>query len=55
MLVGEDVGQRHRFADLHRRQLACLVVVLGILLVATFFVDGEKARIDHRGAAGAEG
>ena len=54
MLVGGDAGNRHRFADLHRRQLAVLVVVLGVLGVAAFFVDGEKARIDHGCAARAE-
>ncbi len=54
MLVGEDISQRHGFADLHRRQLARLVVVLGILLVAAFLVNGEKTRVDYGRAAGTE-
>ena len=54
MLVGFDRFQRYRFADFHLRQLASFVVFVSGLLVATFFVDGEKAGEDHRGATGAE-
>ena len=54
VLIGGNIGKRHGFADLHRGQFTVLVVVLGVFLVAPFFVDGEKSRIHHRGSAGAE-
>ena len=54
MLVGVDAVERHAVADLHRRQLAAFVLVLGGLGVLAFLVHGEEARIDHGGAAGAE-
>ena len=54
MLVGRHAEQRHRLADLHFRQLAAFVFVLGGLRITAFLVHREETRVDHRGAARAE-
>ena len=54
MLVGVDAVERDAVAGLHRRQLAAFVVLVGVLRVLAFLVDGQEAGIDHGGAAGAE-
>ena len=59
MLIGQHLRERDGLADFHRGKLAVLVLAfidrIGVGLgIAAFLVHGEKARVDHGGAAGAE-
>ncbi len=55
MLFGANGGQWKGVAGCHGWQFATFVVVLAALAVLALFVDSQEARIDDRGAAGAEG
>jgi len=50
MLIGVDALQRDAVADLHRRQFAAFVLVIGTARVLALLVHGKKTRIDDRGA-----
>ncbi len=54
MLISQDRRQRYGFAHAQGRQLAAFIVILAIAGVLAFLVHGQKARVDHGGAGGAE-